>query len=226
MAGTEFARVLTKTEVQFKRASDALMQTKLLSQRDELNAAYEAAFDFEAALEKAVLLARVLPVYTGRPGARERVEELVEQSIPIRIGYTKEGWFCLKIPALLPKKGRGSPIYIQQSLYLGMRHFFSGKVPASYPDCVLIYRHVYDRHRPERAWRDHDNIELNMVTDIVALYLLPDDAPARCAHYYCSASGEEDRTEVYVVPREQFATWLYSSFHDRLEELKLYEDQL
>ena len=29
-----------------------------------------------------------------------------------------------------------------------------------------------------------------------------------------------------VVPKEQFATWLYLSFHDRLEEQKLYENQL
>ena len=226
VAETDFSRVLTKAEVQFKRASDALLQTRLLSQQEKYNAAYEAAFDFEAALEKAVLLARVLPIYTGRPGARERVEDLIEQTVPIELGYTKEGWFCLRIPALLPKKGKGSPTYIQQSLYLGMQHFFAGKVPASYSDCVLIYRHVYDKSRPERAWRDHDNIELNMVTDIITLYLLPDDAPMRCAHYYCSASGEDDRTEVYVVPRMQFASWLYMSFHDRLKEVKLYENRL
>lgn len=98
-------------------------------------------------------------------------------------------------------------------------------MPASYSDCVLIYRHVYDSARPERAWRDHDNIEQNMVTDIIALYLLPDDAPARCAHFYCSAAGPADRTEVYVVPREQFPTWIYAAFHDRLKEVPLYENR-
>ena len=41
------------------------------------------------------------------------------------------------------------------------------------------------------------------VTDIITLYLLPDDAPAQCAHFYCSAAGSADSTEVYVVPREQ-----------------------
>mgnify|MGYP001780069777 CR=1 FL=1 len=43
-----------------------------------------------------------------------------------------------------------------------------------------------------------------MVTDIITLYLLPDDAPRRCAHYYCSAAGEVDCTEVYVVPASRF----------------------
>jgi hypothetical protein len=225
MAQTDFGRVLSRTEVQFKRASDALTQTRLFSEQSNLNAAYEAAFRFEAILEQAVLLARALPAYTGRPKVQEAVDALMEQAIPIEMGYTELGWFCLRIPALLPKKGSGSPVYIQQALYPVMNRFFKGKVPTSYSDCVLIYRHVYDSNRPERAWRDHDNIEQNMVTDIIALYLLPDDAPARCAHFYCSAAGPADRTEVYVVPREQFPTWIYAAFHDRLKEVPLYENR-
>ena len=225
MAQTDFGRVLSRTEVQFKRASDALTQTRLFSEQSNLNAAYEAAFRFEAILEQAVLLARALPAYTGRPKVQEAVDALMEQTIPIEMGYTELGWFCLRIPALLPKKGSGSPVYIQQALYPAMNRFFKGKVPASYSDCVLIYRHVYDSARPERAWRDHDNIEQNMVTDIITLYLLPDDAPAQCAHFYCSAAGSADSTEVYVVPREQFPTWIYAAFHDRLKEVTLYENR-
>ena len=44
MAQTDFGRVLSRTEVQFKRASDALTQTRLFSEQSNLNAAYEAAF--------------------------------------------------------------------------------------------------------------------------------------------------------------------------------------
>ena len=120
-------------------------------------------------------------------------------TIPVEMGYAKRGWFRLQIPALLPKKESGSPIYIQQYLYPALRRYFAGKPPALYQNCVLAYRHVYCRERPERAYRDHDNIEVNMVTDIITLYLLPDDAPRRCAHYYCSAAGEVDCTEAYVA---------------------------
>ena len=77
--------------------------------------------------------------------------------------------------------------------------------------------------RPERAYRDHDNIEVNMVTDIITLYLLPDDAPRRCAHYYCSAAGEVDCTEVYVVPASRFPEWLAAEQADDLKEDTLYE---
>ena len=137
--------------------------------------------------------------------------------------YARRGWFLLKIPALLPKKGTGSPIYIQQYLYPALRRYFDGKPPACYRSCVLAYRHVYQRGRPERAYRDHDNIEVNMVTDIITLYLLPDDAPRRCAHYYCSAAGEVDCTEVYVVPASRFPEWLAAEQADDLKEDTLYE---
>ena len=77
-----------------------------------------------------------------------------------------------------------------------------------YPDCVLILRHVYSRERPERQWRDHDNLEVNIVSDIVALYTMPDDGPGVCNHFYCSAAAEHERTEVYVVPKVDFQKWL------------------
>lgn len=123
------------------------------------------------------------------------------ETIPVEIGFTAEGWFALRIPALLPKKISGSADYIRSFLYPAMRSFFHDKFPVRYRDCVLVYRHVYDRNRPERRWRDHDNIEVNMVSDIIALYVLPDDTPAVCSHYYCSAAASDDRTEVYVVPK-------------------------
>ena len=60
------------------------------------------------------------------------------------------------------------------------------KLRAGLPPCVLS-------GTSERAYRDHDNIEVNMVTDIITLYLLPDDAPRRCAHYYCTPPGQRIR---------------------------------
>lgn len=57
-------------------------------------------------------------------------------------------------------------------------------------------------------YRDHDNIEVNMVSDTVAMYVLTDDAPPCCDHFYCSAASTQERTEVYVVPARDFPQWL------------------
>lgn len=72
----------------------------------------------------------------------------------------------------------------------------------------MIFRHVYEKGRPERRYRDHDNIEVNMVSDTVAMYVLTDDAPPCCDHFYCSAASTQERTEVYVVPVRDFPQWL------------------
>lgn len=220
---SDFSRALDSSRRRMERAKEELERTSRLLERDDMAGAFGSAFAFSAEVEKLALLARVLPAYTGHPKATELVEQMILDTIPIEMGYSGRGWFQLRFPALLPKKGAGSPIYIQQSLYPALRRYFDGKPPALYQNCVLAYRHVYHRNRPERAYRDHDNIEVNMVTDIITLYLLPDDAPKRCAHYYCSAAGSEDRTEVYVIPASRFHLWLTAEGADDLEEEMLYE---
>lgn len=175
---------------------------------DNLPESYKQALKLEELSEEAVLLTRVLPAYTGTVNAIVEVDKIVSDTIPVKIGFTAEGWFSVRIPALLPKKASGSADYIRSYLYPAMRRFFEGKPPVRFKDCVIVYRHVYDQSRPEREMRDHDNIEINMVTDIIAMYVLPDDNPAVCSHYYCSAAGCEDRTEVYVIPKHEFSRWM------------------
>lgn len=177
-------------------------------QGHQMQMAYEQALRLEETAERLVLLARVLPAYTGSNVAGMEVENTIKLCIPVDMGFTAEGWFRLCIPALLPKKGNGSADYIRSFLYPAMQEYFQGKEPVRFTDCVLVYRHVYSRDRPERRMRDHDNIETNMVSDIVAMYVMPDDAPSVCSHYECSVMGEDDSTEVYVVPRTDFPQWL------------------
>jgi len=200
--------VLDKAETKFKKMQEQSRMTRQLYEVGNIAQAYEMAMKLEETSERMVLLTRVLPASTGAPHAAMDTANLMALCIPVEIGFTVEGWFGLRIPALLPKKDTGSADYIRSFLYPAMRDFFMGKEPVRFTDCVLAYRHVYDRSRPERRLRDHDNIEINMVSDIVAMYVMPDDGPKICSHYYCSAEGNEERTEVYVVPREQFPLWL------------------
>ncbi|MFT3951740.1 MAG: DUF6100 family protein [Oscillospiraceae bacterium] len=185
--------------------------------------AFEAAFRLEELSEKTTLLTRALPAYTGFRLAQLGTERLIASSVPVEIGFTAENWFSVRMPVLLPKKEEGSAAYVRSFLYPAMQSFFSGVQPVRYRDCVLIYRHVYSAGRPERQYRDHDNIELNMVTDIVAMYVMTDDAPKGCCHYYCSAAASRERTEVYVVPKKEFPFWLVTEKTMPDEGVKLCE---
>lgn len=205
---TAYIKTLGRVEAKLQRMKEQVEAIRWFYDNDNLPESYKQALKLEELSEEAVLLTRVLPAYTGAVNAMVDVDKIVSNTIPVEIGFTAEGWFSVRIPALLPKKASGSADYIRSYLYPAMRRFFEGKPPVRFKDCVIVYRHVYDKSRPEREMRDHDNIEINMVTDIIAMYVLPDDNPAVCSHYYCSAAGCEDRTEVYVIPKHEFPRWM------------------
>lgn len=220
-----FLQVLDKADTRFKKMQEQSRMARQFYEAGNISQAYEMAMKLEESAERTVLLTRVLPAATGSPHAAMDTANLIALCIPVEIGFTAEGWFGLRIPALLPKKDAGSADYIRSFLYPAMRDFFVGKEPVRFTDCVLVYRHVYDRSRPERRMRDHDNIEINMVSDIVAMYVMPDDGPKFCSHYYCSAGGNEERTEVYVVPKEKFPLWLATEKAMPDKGVALYENR-
>ena len=129
MPRSDFARCLEAAQRRLNRANMEFARTEQLVAKKDMPAAFGSAFAFEAEVEKLALLARVLPAYTGHPKALEVLEETMEGTIPVKMGYGELGWFCLRIPALLPKKGSGSPTYIQEYLYPAMRRF----LPVSHP---------------------------------------------------------------------------------------------
>ena len=204
----QFTKALNKLDSKLAQMKSRSAEVRMYYEVGQLENAFDKAIELEELSEQAVLLTRALPAYTGTPLAKSAVEECIKSTVPICIGYTEEGWFSVRMPLLLPKKEEGSADYIRAILYPVIRDFFIAREPKTYENCVLIYRHVYDVRRPERRKRDHDNIEINMVSDIVAMYVMPDDGPDCCSHFYCSAEGNAERTEVYVVPEQEFNAWL------------------
>lgn len=158
--------------------------------------------------EGVALKTRALPAHTGHPQAERMVQEAISESVPVDIRLTEEGWFYLRMPILLPRKEKSPRTYLRGFLYPAVAAFARERPPIRYRDCVMIFRHTYDRNRPEREYRDHDNIELNTVVDAVAMFFLVDDTPFECRHYYCSVVGDEESTEVFIVPRNEFGIWL------------------
>lgn len=222
---TGFERCLDSANRRIGKVWAALEETQAHFQCRNIEGAYAAAFEAAEHSEKLTNICRELPAYTGHPRAHKMIEEVMLKSFPVEIGFTEEGWFCLRMPAFLPKKNKGSADYLTDPLYPAMVKFWNGKPPVRYPYNVTVFRHVYSHDRPERQYRDHDNIELNRVLDIVALYVMVDDSPMRCRHYYCSAPGSGNRTEVYVVPREEFRCWLDQEDNIPGEGVPLYENR-
>lgn len=178
--------------------------------------------------ERIAIRYRALPTLYGPLSIKKDVSAIVAEVNPVEIGYTDEGWFSVRLPHLLPRKERekkgevGSNEYLRGILPPAMNRFFKDNYPVRYGECVMIFRHVYDKDRPERKKRDHDNIEVNYVIDVIAHHVMVDDGALECRHYYCSAEGTEERTEVYVVPEADFVKWYQAEKSFPEEGVKLH----
>ena len=207
MQKSYFQMTLEKTVRQTEKLLKLLKAVHTDYEGKRMETAMEKAVSAAKQAEEVALLTRALPAHTGYPRAKELTRNAIAEAIAIEIGFTDQGWFCLRMPILLPRKEKSSRNYIRGFLYPELEQFAAGR-RIRYRNCVLIFRHVYDRNRPEREYRDHDNIELNSVVDAVALYFMHDDGPTQCRHYYCMAVDDQERTEVFLVPRSEFDLWL------------------
>ena len=179
-----------------------------IAESRDLETALELSVTAAKISEGVALKTRALPAHTCHPRAERAAQEAISESVPVEIRLTEEGWFYLRMPILLPRKEKSPRSYLRGFLYPVLASFARERPPIRYRDCVMIFRHTYDRNRPEREYRDHDNIELNTVVDAVAMFFLVDDTPFECRHYYCSLVGNEESTEVFIVPRNEFEAWL------------------
>ena len=66
----------------------------------------------QIALQNAVIAERIavryraLPTLYGPLSIRKEVSRIVTEENPVKIGYTQEGWFSVRLPHLLPRKER------------------------------------------------------------------------------------------------------------------------
>ena len=219
-----FIDSLNKVSMLILDARQSAETIKILCEKGDNMEAYEESFRLERLAEKLALHTRKLPVYTGHPKALIQTEYVLEEETPVEIGYTEEGWFSLRLPLLLPHKNSGDVDYLKEALYPVVGRYIvdnrsTGRI---YGPVIMIFRHVYSEDFPERKRRDHDNVEVKALADIVTLSMLVDDAPAYCSHYYCSGVGNEERTEVYLVPKEEFEQWIAKEKTMSKEGVKLY----
>ena len=204
-----FDEMLLKAQHQQQKIQESLYLTHALENKCQFESAGDETLRLAAKAEKFAVTTRELAYLTGRPDAKELVDAIIEENVPVTAEFTPEGWFKLCFPAMLPRKEGGNVDYIRGILYPPMKRFSASNDPRrEFNDSVIVFRHVYDYQRPERLFRDHDNIEINAVVDILSLFLLRSDSPLRLTHHYCSVRGKADCTEVYIVEQEDFIPFL------------------
>ena len=86
----------------------------------------------------------------------------------------------------------------------------SREAPVRISPCVLVFRHALCPGPPRPGSSGPRQHRDQHAADCVALYVMEDDGPTACSQYECSAKGDRERTEIYVVPQTEFPQWLLS----------------
>jgi len=140
-------------------------------------------------------------------------------ALGINITATGNGVVKIVIPALLPgRRTKGARILIEplaQSLKDYSRQEFERM--ATYRRirrCVLVFNHIYDEVRGFKGRaRDHDNVELKKIIDLLAVHFLEDDSGDMCDHHHTSSYGKEEATHIFIIPQENFGEWYMEHIH-------------
>jgi len=98
-----------------------------------------------------------------------RAEVLREaaQTQDIRV-EAEESWHRILLPGLLPKKKTGSCAFLTGPLSAALTEYGKGHPIRRLRRAVVCFRHLYSAELPERLVRDHDNIEVKQVLDVMA----------------------------------------------------------
>lgn len=196
---------LEKHYMELSAMMDKARHLNQLGMQDSANAVMN---DIAALAAKITLLTRELPALMGNPETSAAVEAAVRAANPVEVGFTEDGWFLVKMQPLARNKEYANKEYIRGVLYPALERFWKEKEPVRYGKSIMIFHHVYDREQPEDRFRDYGTSEGKIAADVVAMYVLTDDSPSHCSHFHCSTPGTTPRTEVYVVPQEDFSLWL------------------
>lgn len=204
------------TKAQVKKLSKAAREfndlAEIIRKESKTKTLYEIQGHVEAAyplLERSWGILKGLILESGRPNATAALDKVICNAAPVDISFTEEGWFRMKMSSLPAKEMATNANYIRDVLYAQLGAYFRKEgCRKRFHNCVIIFNHIYRYDVPEKQYRDHDNIERNMVVDAVALFVMEDDGARRCQHYYYSSSGDDNATEVFVVPEDQFIEFL------------------
>ena len=163
--------------------------------------------------EKLCLKARLLPLRSGNPQAMNRVRVNMAEQTGISITPMNNKWIKIYMPALLPKKESGGVEYIRDSLNTALMQYFVHREKNIYSEpVILIFNHIYSKWYNGRRFRDHDNIEINAVADLLTLNFLADDNPTNCQHFQYTTEAEEDATVIYIIPCTELSSWIGSVY--------------
>jgi len=131
-------------------------------------------------------------------------------AIGISVSQDEHGTVSITIPALLPKRRQRGANFITRPLFEVLQTFIKTNHFTRFGKCVLCFNHLYDRKLDSRnRVRDHDNLELKDIVDVINFFLLTDDTGVLCDFFHHSALADGDSTHIEIMSEDRFLDWIF-----------------
>ena len=150
---------------------------------------------------------RSFPKFFGFPEALNEIKNELAKAANISFDILDDDVLRIILPELFPVRFRGGVMTEQydnvRSRYVAaFDEFFTKNSFKRYKDrVVVLYKSIY---KSINDVLDYDNFDLKEITDFISTYCLIDDNPSRMIAVSDYDIGEEEHSEVHIIPLSKF----------------------
>jgi len=140
--------------------------------------------------------------------------DLLERSaneLDIRVSSDTKGIIDISLPCLIPNRKKKPTDFITAPLSAALERFVLVRQPIfeRFKHCVICITHIYNKSMYNNGRkRDHDNIEIKGIIDVINTFLLTDDTGNLCDIYNSSEFSDEDSTQITIIKKDMFLEWI------------------
>ena len=172
-----------------------------------------SALSREAAIRGEIITQKLRRlIYETTDSTKQEYDVCAANALGISI-KEESGMIEITMPCLLPKRKKICAGYITDPLYAALSDFVSQrpieKTFERFGKCIICVTHIYDKVLGIKGRvRDHDNIELKGILDVINAFLLTDDSGDLCDIYNTSTISDDDKTLITIMNRDMFPAWI------------------
>lgn len=159
-------------------------------------------------------LRRMVLGHCGNRDVRKSYEREMITVHGICVGY-EDGVVSARLPFLLPHRKHPYTDYLYQPFLMALEDWCRSRLEQQleipvFQRATVCFVHEYAQEGPVERIRDHDNIEEKQAVDALGMFFLLSDGGLCLDTYHTTVLGTEDRTLLFLMDRERFASWISS----------------
>lgn len=215
---SEYFKKIDKITTENNKINTLLSQIKLLLEEKSYSEVYDLCDKVAILSQSNTQRVRRLPIDFGAKDGISQIKRTIVEKANIQFEYLNYDVLHIILPDLLPIRPRydsGKKILKQTVNYDYLRSTYLEAFSQEFKNgkyrikdgrrAVIAFINYYEE---DSLIKDHDNLDVKIITDILAEFVLFDDDPLSLSHYMDFDYADFMHTEVYLVPEDVFPNFL------------------